>query len=302
MAPGLIDEHSSIGPRLGGAGSRRRRNGFLAFGILLIAAFAKPLTELAMHVAHSDLHSHILLVPFISAYLISLRRQQLPEAYRSSLGWAIFPFLAGGAAVIAAWMLPAISDNDYLSLMAFAFVCLLVAGGFFFLGRKWMAAAAFPFAFLIFMVPLPDGAVDWLETASKLASTEVASFFLNITGSPVFREGTVFQLPGISLQVAQECSGIRSSWVLFITGLLAANLFLKGTWHRIVLVAFVIPLGIIRNGFRILVIALLCIQVGPEMIHSVIHTRGGPLFFSLSLVPLFLLLWWLRCREARAGR
>jgi hypothetical protein len=64
-------------------------------------------------------------------------------------------------------------------------------------------------------------------------------------------------------------------------------------------VAFVIPLGILRNGFRVFVIGMLCVHVGPRMIDSVIHHRGGPLFFALSLVPLFLLLWWLRRGERR---
>ena len=63
--------------------------------------------------------------------------------------------------------------------------------------------------------------------------------------------------------------------------------------------AFVIPLGILRNGFRILVIGLLCVHVGPHMIDSPIHHQGGPFFFALSLVPLFLLLWWLRRQEQR---
>ena len=110
---------------------------------------------------------------------------------------------------------------------------------------------------------------------------------------------TVFQLPGIVIEVAQECSGIRSSWVLFITSVLASYLFLKSPWRRFILVAFVIPLGIVRNGFRILVIGLLCVHLGPQMIHSIIHKQGGPLFFALSLIPLFLLLWWLRRGESR---
>jgi exosortase/archaeosortase family protein len=104
------------------------------------------------------------------------------------------------------------------------------------------------------------------------------------------------------LQVAQECSGIRSSWVLFISSLLASHLFLKTHWRQAFLVAFVIPLGILRNGFRILVIGLLCVHVGPEMIDSPIHHRGGPLFFALSMIPLFLLLWWLRRQEQRLSR
>jgi hypothetical protein len=35
------------------------------------------------------------------------------------------------------------------------------------------------------------------------------------------------------------------------------------------------------------------------MIDSIIHRRGGPFFFALSLVPLLLLLWWLWRQEQR---
>jgi exosortase/archaeosortase family protein len=141
---------------------------------------------------------------------------------------------------------------------------------------------------------MPDAMADALETASKYASAEVANLFFYLSGTPFLRAGLFFQLPNITIEVAQECSGIRSSWVLFITSILAANLFLKTPWRRLVLVVFVIPLAILRNGFRILVIGLLCVNIGPQMIHSLIHRRGGPLFFVLSLIPLFLVLWWLR--------
>ena len=162
-----------------------------------------------------------------------------------------------------------------------------------------MAAAAFPMAFLIFMVPLPDGAVQWLENASKMASAETAGLFFRIADTPVLWKGSVFQLPGITIRVAQECSGIRSSWVLLLTSLIASHMFLRSPWRQVVLVAFVIPLGILRNGFRILVIGLLCVRYGSGMIDSPIHHQGGPVFFVLSLFPLFLLLWWLRRGDRR---
>ena len=275
--------------------------GFLVFGVFLIAVFSKPLLALAVYAAGEDLHSHILLIPFVSAYLIYIRRHALPKDYTFSVRWALIPLMAGAISLAAAWT-PGVSgrsQNDYLALIALSFVCFVAAGGFFFLGRKWMAAAAFPFAFLIFMVPMPDRVADFLETASKLASTEAASMFFNISGTPVLRDGTFFHLPNITIEVAQECSGIRSSWVLFITSLLAANMFLKKPWRRTVLVAAVIPLGILRNGLRIVFIGLLCVHFGPEMIHSIFHKRGGPPFFVLSLIPLFFLLWWLRRGEVR---
>jgi len=89
---------------------------------------------------------------------------------------------------------------------------------------------------------------------------------------------------------------------LFITSLVAGYLFFKSPWRRAVLTCFVIPLAILRNGFRIFTIAMLCVHVSPDMINSPIHRRGGPIFFVLSLIPFFLLLVWLRRRERRAVR
>ena len=270
----------------------------IAYIVLLTLLFILPLTRLMLYAAHSDLHSHILLVPFIAGYLLYTMRGSLPSPGSRSIGGTLLLGGIGFAALAAGigWR-ESLSVNDHLALMALAFVSLVAAGGFLFLGSKWMAAAAFPVAFLIFMVPLPDAAVTWLETASALASAEAAAVYFSMAGTSFVRHGTVFELPGIVLQVGQECSGIRSSWVLFITSLLASHLFLRSPWRRLALVAFVIPLGILRNGFRILVIGLLCVHVGPHMIDSPIHRRGGPLFFALSLIPLFLLAWWLRHGE-----
>jgi exosortase/archaeosortase family protein len=64
----------------------------------------------------------------------------------------------------------------------------------------------------------------------------------------------------------------------------------------------VIPLAILRNGFRVFTIGELCIHVGPHMINSPIHRKGGPLFFALSLIPLFLLLVVLQKSERAGGR
>jgi exosortase C (VPDSG-CTERM-specific) len=279
---------------------RWRVAGCAGYLILLALAFIRPLTRLVLYAAKSDLNSYILLVPFIAGYLLYTQRVRIQAACRSSIAGTVTAGGFGFAALVAGivWR-PTLSINDGLSLAALAFVSFAAAGGFLFLGARWMAARAFPVAFLIFMVPLPDAAVDWLENASMLATAEVAALFFNVVGTPTVREGTVFELPGIVLQVARECSGIHSSWVLFLTALLASHLFLRTRWRRIVLVAFVIPLGIVRNGFRVFTIGQLCVHIGPYMIDSKIHRQGGPLFFALSLVPFSLLLLWLRHRERR---
>jgi exosortase C (VPDSG-CTERM-specific) len=275
----------------------------VCFAIVLLAVFAQPLLVLISYVAGSQLHSYILLVPFVSAYLLYIRRNQLPKNYGTDLLLGSV-FLAVGLGLFAftSWLCfagQALEINGRIVLLTLSFLCCIAAGGFFFFGRDWMRAAAFPLAYLIFMVPMPDAMADALELASKSAAAEVANVLFHLSGTPFLRAGPIFQLPNITIEVAQECSGIRSSWVLFMTSILAANLFLKTPWRRFALVAFVIPLGILRNGFRILVIGLLCVNVGPQMIHSLIHRRGGPLFFVLSLIPFLLVLWWLRRSDVR---
>jgi len=274
-----------------------------AYTTLLTALFTRPLVGLATMALSSDLHSHILLVPLIAAYLFYIRWHELPITYSFSLLPAGITGGVGCAALVVAHALalrqPSISPNDHLALIALSFVCFLAAGGYALLGSRWMRAATFPICFLLFLIPLPDSIVESFETALVLGSAEVANLFFNLSGIAFYRNATTFQLPGIALEVARECSGIRSTWVLFITSILAANLFLQTSSRRTLLVLFGIPLGILRNAFRIVVIGWLCVERGPQMINSIIHRRGGPLFFVLSIVPLLVVLWGLRRSEQK---
>src|SRR4030095_9613486 len=72
----------------------------VCFAIVLLAVFARPLLMLASYVARSQLHSYILLVPFVSAYLLYLRRDRLPKNYTTDVPLMILS-LAGGVGLLA---------------------------------------------------------------------------------------------------------------------------------------------------------------------------------------------------------
>jgi exosortase C (VPDSG-CTERM-specific) len=299
-AGGNGEETEVSGPS---AGSGKSRAVPWAYFVVLTCLFGGELWRLAALAGSSQLHSHALLIPFVSGYLIWLRKRELPPALEPApvIGAAI-----GSVALVALgglWWLgrqgAVLSISDRLSLSILAFVGLVIAGVAGTMGRQWLRTILFPLCSLLFMVPLPDRVIDVLETGSQLASAEAANALFALSGVAYLKEGAVFHLPGMSLRVAQECSGIRSSLVLLITGAYAANLLLRTTWRRWFLVLFVIPLGIVRNGFRILTIGLLCVHVGPHMVDSSIHHRGGPVFFVLSLIPLLAVVWWLRRGENR---
>jgi len=118
--------------------------------------------------------------------------------------------------------------------------------------------------FLLLMVPIPDfllsRAIFWLRSGSA----EVSYALFQLLGVPVLRSGFIFSLPGVTIEIAQECSGIRSSLALVIMGLLAGHLFLRSPWTKAALALAVLPLAIVKNGIRIVTLSLLSIYVDPS--------------------------------------
>lgn len=282
--------------------SALRRFAFLA--VLVTGAFALPLVDWFRFSLKTSLFSHLPLIPVVSAWWIWRRAggEQVLRA-RPSPGWAALAAAVAGLLVSGYWLGLAgrgratLPMAEYLCLMTVAYLAALLAAALLTLGARVVKAFRFPVLFLAFMVPWPQGLVDGVETALQLASAEAAHWLLVLSGVPVLRDGLVFKLPGLTFEVAQECSGIRSSLVLFITSVLGARLLLRTRWRRWVLVLVVLPLGVLRNGFRILTLGWLTVNVNPAVIDSPLHHSGGPIFFALSLGPFFLLLWWLRRSE-----
>jgi exosortase C (VPDSG-CTERM-specific) len=277
-------------------GNLMSQRNFVLATLALVLCFAWPLYQLAHLAWGSNLLSYILLVPFVSGYLVWIKRDQLrPSApdYPLTFGFA----LVGAALVAWFWISRPTgkpgAEQDALTPLILSFVCFVVGLGGYCFGRPTMRTLAFPAAFLVFMTPPTSFVIDTTEPLLQHGSADVAYAFLRMSGTPVLRNGLLFMLPGINLEVAPECSGIHSSLVLLLTSLVASHLFLRTRWKQAVLVLAVIPLALLRNGFRIWVIGELCVRVGPEMINSAIHRRGGPLFFVISLVPLALLLYFL---------
>jgi exosortase C (VPDSG-CTERM-specific) len=274
--------------------------------IVLVACFSVPLFRLVWFAATSELYSQCLLVPFVSAYLAWLNRGNVWGSSGPNRRFAVFAWSAGSVLLagywLAIWSRWPITNQDGLAWTISAFVCLFFGMCGWFAGRERLRTMRFPLCFLVFMVPFPMVVHNWLEGFLQRGSALTAYGFFQLFGTPVFYSNLNFQLPGFALQVAPECSGIHSSLVLFLTSLVAGHLFLRSPWKGGILALAVLPLGLLRNGFRIFVIGQLCMHIGPQMIHSVFHRDGGPVFFALSLVPFFLLLLLLRRSEqAPAG-
>lgn len=281
------------------------RRHFLLAALILLAGFALPLFQVVRFALQSDLYSFIVIVPFVSAYLVWIERSRFsPAGAPVNRLWGVALSVVGLSLVAGAMMIRHGGGKhaavDSLACSLYAFVTLLGAAACWFLGRSTLKIIGFPLAFLVFLAPFPAAVEVGIETVLQHGSSWVAHRFFDLAGMPVFREGTYFQLPGFEMQVAPECSGIRSTLALFLTSLVAGRMFLRSPANRIILAAVVLPLALLRNGFRVFVIGELCVEIGPHMIHSWIHRQGGPLFFALSLIPFSLILYLLLRRDRRA--
>jgi exosortase/archaeosortase family protein len=101
------------------------------------------------------------------------------------------------------------------------------------------------------------------------------------------------------IEVAKECSGIRSALSLVITCVLAANFFLRTGWSRALLVISTVPITMLKNGFRIASLSILGVYVDERILGSDLHRRGGILFFVLALVLVWAEIVLLRKAEGK---
>ena len=261
---------------------------FLLFNAVYVLAFFGPLRDLIQMSMRSDTFSYIPFIPFICAYLMYSNRQMI---YSQKVSASAVGFLVMGIGILLllfGGIREARFDHrDHLTLMTMSMVLIWIGGFTLCYGIRSLRAAVFPLLFLFFMVPIPDVLLDKIILFLQTGSAEAAYAIIQATGVPVTRDGFVFHLVTTDIEVAKECSGIRSALSLVITCVLAANFFLRTGWARVLLVISTVPITMLKNGFRIASLSILGVYVDERILESDLHRKGGILFFTLAL----LLVW-----------
>jgi exosortase len=283
------------------------------FFLFLVPAFLMtyaPIKALYDSSSQSEYYSHIALIPLVSIYLVFQKRKRIfcPQASTNGCGAhsrktgraAGIALLSAGAFVylVGRGVGEAVNQNDFTSIVSLSSVMFINGGFILAYGLPAFRAALFPLLFLIFIIPIPSALMDGIIYFLQVGSTELTHLLFLATGIPFLREGFVFHLTGISIEVAKECSGIRSSLALLITAVLAGHLFLKTVGRKMILAAAIVPVTMFKNGIRILILTLMGTYSDPRWLtQSSLHRDGGILFFILALVLMAPILYWLKRSE-----
>jgi exosortase len=281
-------------PRVAGVRITRAHSAFATFAILSAIVFWKVFRALIVFSLSHESSSHVMLIPLVSIYFLYTERSRIFLDTHTSL-------IPGGAVILAAISLYlfvgnhfSVQDPEQFLPGATLSIVMLWLGGFLLCygGEAWRRAS-FSLLFLLLMIPLPPTFLERTIYLLQQGSTQVTYLLLRAIGVPVLRQGFVLAVPSVTIEVAQECSGIRSSVALLITCLLASHLFLRTKWKMLVFVLLAFPLAILKNGIRITTLTLLSIYVDPAFLRGDLHRDGGFVFFVLALLilfPVFLLL------------
>lgn len=264
------------------------------FALSFSYIFVRPLFD-SGNMRH---YSHIPLIPLITIYLFFIRRKSIFQTVNFAFAAGI-PVLLVGIILFGCGLVwgPQMDSNNYASIIALSLV-VFINGAFIFLyGIIAYKAALFPLLFLIFTVPIPTALMDKTISFLQSGSAEFTNLLFLISGIPFLREGVIFHLPSLSVEVAPECSGIRSALAIFIIAILAGNMFLKTYWKRIVLAVCAVLIAMFKNGIRILTLSLLGNYVDTRVLESSLHREGGIPFFAVALILLAPVLFLLRKTE-----
>jgi len=254
-----------------------------AFCLVVAAAYAPILVDMAADWARDDNYSHGFLVPFVSGYVLWVHRQRLRELVWRPSWFGLVVVLLG----VVALVLGEIGAEQFTKRVSF----LIVIGGgiLFLLGIPALRRLSFPYAYLFFMVPLPYIVYDSVAFPLKLMAARVATGVVLAMGIPIYAEGNVIYLESTTLQVADACSGIRSLMSLLALAAAFAYLTQRGKASRWLLTLAAIPIAIFTNMVRIVGTAFLTHYYGVEAAMGFFHEFAGLVVFGTALVMLFVL-------------
>ena len=277
-----------------------RHAAFLLLCAVGLGLFYSPMIQLLRMSSHSELYSHIPVIPVISLCILIYRRKRILAEV--SWGWGLgFALPAPGLALLlSANRISGLNQNDYLSMAMCGAVLWFIGSFVLVYGTKAFKEAIFPLLFLFFVIPVPKFILDPFIQLLQTGSAHASHLLFKLTGVPLHRDGFVFALPGITIEVAEQCSGIRSSIALIISSLFAGYLFLRKGWTRVILVLSFLPITVFKNALRIVTLSLLASYVDTRFITgSWLHKSGGIPFFAVGLALMAPVLWALMKVEKR---
>ncbi len=264
------------------SGAWRNSLAVLTLGaIAVIALTAREWAEMAHQWWNIDTYTHILLVPIIIGWLITLKRDELAKS--DPRAW--LPGLVLVGAGLALWIAGRASEINILAHAGAVGVLqgVVVTA----LGPRVSLLLALPIAFAAFLVPFGDEFIAPLQSITAEISVALTLW----SGIPAIVDGIYIDTPIGLFVVAEACSGVKFLVAMITLAVLVCFTRFE-SWSKrtaFMLVSIIVP--IIANGIRAWGTIYIAQSQGVEFAAGFDHIFYGWIFFALVVAVILALAW-----------
>ena len=249
---------------------------------LFVLLYARLLPEL-LHELFRPTHSYGILVPFITAYLVWKKRHTLRNL-------TVAPNLWGTVTIFVSLLLFLLGQLMGETLFMRVSMILTLAGLIqACLGNHFLTQLGFPLFYLTLVIPVPFTIANQLSNFLMLFHARESVHALRLMGVPVYIESNFLHLPNIILEVAEVCSGVSSIFALFVLGMFYTSLLPIPVSVKAIVTLCTIPLAVIANLIRIILVVAATYRFGPVVLETWLHILQGTFNFLIAFMFLVVL-------------
>jgi exosortase A len=250
-------------------------------GLALVAVTAPAWGAMLHQWWNIDTYSHLLLVPFIIAWLVALKKPDLAAI-------APQPFWPGLLAVAAGLALWRAGEGLGINLLAQIGAVGAVQGAVVtLLGLRVSMVLAVPLAFAVFLVPFGDEIIPPLQALTA----EIAIALTHASGVPARIEGIHIHTPAGLFIVAEACSGVKFLIAMVTLGVLVCATRFRRWPTRAAFMAACVIVPVLANGVRAWATIFVAQYIGAEKATGFDHIVYGWVFFAIVLGVLLGAAW-----------
>jgi exosortase len=246
--------------------------------LLVVVTFYLPTMAEIGHAWSTHRYAgHGIFVPVLSLVMLWTRRHQLrlPSRPRAPEGLGFL-----GAGLVLAGVGHAtqrVEAHVVATVLAVAGIALWLRG------PSWMRQAAAPFAFLLFMLPLPQAAATAVTLPLQHFAAGFAAGSLALLHIPASQAGVLIHLTDVNLRVDESCNGLRFLMVLLVVTTAFALIYVPTRSRRLVVILTAVVAGVVANALRVTTIAAATHVLGPQAALGSLHDYAGRAIWLLAL-------------------
>lgn len=260
-----------------------------------LLCYATVIQSLVQQWLTNELYTHGFLIPFISAYIVLQRRERLHQLQvRPDLAWG-WPILTAGLLLLVGGNLASLASVQQVSLLV-----SLIGAALLLFGRDIVRELWFALAYLLFMIPVWEVVTTPLQWSFQWMSADIGSRIMRAVGVPVRLQGVFIELPSVTLEVADVCSGIHFLVAILALALPTAYVRLSRTSLRMMVLVISVAVALLTNGLRVALIGVLAYSgvTGPD-IHGPAHALQGLFVAVFGILAMLAIIQGFATLEAR---